>query len=169
MKTKTNAILSALVILASLCAVSCSMNPLAQGYRSAPGVPKRDWQNSNPALVQTSMASHDSTVSRYTRKGYQVIGYGQINFRSVVDGQNARMLAMEKNADVAVFSKNYLGKRSEQVQVPVTTVQTTAYNQYQNSNQYASSQQAGAQSTVYEYRDQAYDLYGHKTTLLRKN
>jgi len=169
MKTKKTVILSGLAALACFGSVSCSMNPLAQGYQSSPGVQKREWQNSNPSLVQTSMGGHDSTVSSYTRRGYNVVGYGQINARYQIDAQNARLLAMEKNADVAIFSKNYLGKRSEQVQVPVATVQSTQYSQYQNTNQYASRQQQGAQSTVYEYRDQVYDLYGHKTTLLRKN
>lgn len=158
-------------IVAALCCVlaSCSTNPLSLGYRPAPGVQKREWVNPNPNLVQPSISNHNTTVSNYTRKGYRIIGYGQVNMRYEVDAQNARLLAMEKNADVAVFSRRYLGKRSERVAVPVATAETTGYSQYSNSNQYASQSSAGAQTTVYQYQNQQYQLWEHKTTLLRGN
>ena len=108
-------------------------------------------------------------MSGYTRRGYSIIGYGQMNARYQVDSQNARMLAVEKNADAAVFSRRDLGTHSERVAVPIATSQSTGYSQYQNSNQYASQSQAGAQTTVYGYENQKYKLYEHKTTLLRKN
>lgn len=159
------------LLVAAACAtlISCSSNPLSLGYRSMPGVAKRDWVNTNPSLVQPSMSGHGGTVSNYTRKGYRMIGYGQVNMRYEVDAQNARMLAVEKNADVAVFSRRYLGKQSERVAVPVTTVQSSNYSQYSNSNQYASQASAGGQATVYQYENQQYQLWEHKTTLLRKN
>jgi hypothetical protein len=159
-----------LFAIAAGCAAfsSCSTNPLALGYRSTPGIAKREWVNTNPSLVQPSISGHGSTVSNYTRRGYSIIGYGQMNARYKVDAQNARMLAVEKNADVAVFSRSYLGKQTETVAVPVATAQTTGYSQYSNSNQYASQSQAGAQTTIYQYQDQKYDLWEHKTTLLRK-
>lgn len=158
-----------LIAIATGCAAftACSMNPLALGYRSASGVEKREWVNTNPNLVQPSMSGHSSTVSHYTSKGYRVIGYGQMNARYEVDSQNARLLATEKNADVAVFSRRYLGKQTETVQVPVATTTTTASSQYANSNQYASQSEAGVSTTVYQYQNQKYDLWEHKTTLLR--
>jgi hypothetical protein len=148
---------------------SCAMNPLAQGYRSTPGVPKREWVNTNPSLIQPSSSGHGGSVSRYTNRGYSIIGYGQINARFQVDAQNARMLAVEKNADVAVFSRRDLGTHTERVAVPIATSQSSGISQYQNSNQYASQSQAAAQTTVYGYENQKYKLYEHKTTLLRKN
>jgi hypothetical protein len=157
------------IVLNSLLFCSCSSNPLAIGYRSAPGVTKREWVNTNPTLAQPSISNHNGTVSSYTRKGYRVIGYGQMNARYEIDPQNARLLAIEKNGDVAVFSRRYLGKQTERVQVPIATVQSNDYSQYSNTNQYASQQSSGSQSTVYGYQDQQYQLWEHKTTLLRGN
>lgn len=120
------------------------MNPLSLGYQSVSGVASREWVNTNPKLVQPSISNHSDTV------------------------QNARFLATEKNADVAVFSRRYLGKQSETVAVPIATTTTTGYSQYAN-NQYASQSEAGATTTTYQYQNQKYDLWEHKTTLLRHN
>lgn len=160
------------------------MNPLQEGFRSAPGVPKREWKNPSPELIQPSMSSHNSTVDRHLARGYHLVGVGAIGARYQIDAQNARLLAMQKNADVAVFSRSYEGKRTERVAVPVSTTEVTAYSNqqanasasYANSNkyrsqaqgQYQSQSQAGAQETVYTYENRSYDLWSHKTTLLRK-
>lgn len=162
-------ILMGALALGSALLSSCSMNPLASGYRSTPGMPKREWVNTNPSLIQTSSSGHSSSVSRYTNRGYSIIGYGQMNARYQIDAQNARMLAVEKNADAAIFSCRDLGTHTERVAVPVATAQSSGYSQYQNSNQYASRSREGSQTTVYEYENQKYRLYEHKTTLLRKN
>lgn len=167
-----------------LCA-SCAMNPLQEGFRAAPGVPKREWRNPSPELIQPSMSSHNTTVDRHLARGYHLVGVGSIAARYQIDAQNARLLAMQKNADVAVFSRSHEGKRTERVAVPVTTTEVTAYSNqqaagsrsYANSNkyhsqaqgQYQSQSQAGAQETVYTYENRSYDLWSHKTTLLRKN
>lgn len=96
------------LLAAAACGLSaaCITNPLEYGYRSAQSVPKRKWQNPNPSLVQPSMSGHNGSVSRYTSRGYRVIGYGSATARYQIDEQNARMLAMQKNADVAIFSRS---------------------------------------------------------------
>jgi hypothetical protein len=157
-----------LVIFSTLLS-SCSMNPLAIGYRSTPNIPNREWVNTNPSMIQTSSSAHGSAVSRYTSKGYSIIGHGQTNARYEIDAQNARMLAVEKNADLAIFSQRDLGVYSERVAVPVATSQSSGYSQYRNSNEYESQSRDSERTTVYEYQNQHYRLFEHKTTLLRKN
>lgn len=165
--------------------ISCVTNPLQERYRAAPNVAKREWRNPSPELLQPSRSSHNSTVERYLSRGYHLVGMGTISARYQIDAENARMLALQKNADVAVFSKNFEGKRSERVAVPVSTTTVSGYATeqasaragYANSNkyrsqaqgQYQSQSQAGAETTVYTYENKAYDLWSHKTTLLRKN
>ncbi len=152
---------------------SCATNPLEYGYRPSPGVPKREWQNNSPALSQTSVSGHNASVNSYLRRGYRIIGYGQVNARYNIDSENARMLAIQKNADAAVFSRSGPSKHSERVAVPIATTASSgqASSYYGNSNQYQSQSQAQAsgQTTVYGYQDQAYQVWNHKTTLLRKN
>ncbi len=148
---------------------SCATNPLHHGYRPAAGVPKREWQNPNPAFHNPSRAGHDAAVNRYLSRGYRLIGSGSIDARYRIDSENARLLAIEKNADAAVFSSHYQGKRSERVAVPIATATSSGYSAYANNSNYRSQSQSGGQSTVYGYRDQTYELWNHKTTLLRKN
>jgi len=148
---------------------SCSMNPLAIGYRSTPNIPNREWVNTNPSLIQTTGSGHGAAVSRYANKGYSIIGHGQTNARYEIDAQNARMLAVEKNADLAIFSQRDLGVHSERVAVPVATSQSSGYSQYRNSNEYESQSRDRESTTVYGYENQHYRLFEHKTTLLRKH
>jgi len=153
---------------ACLLAASCITNPLEYGYRAAAGVPKREWQNPSPSLSQPPRSGHEASVSRYLSRGYRVVGHGSINARYKIDPQNARLLAIQKNADAAVFSTDYLGKQSERVAVPLVTAQSSGYAAYANSNNYASQAEAAGQTTVYGYQDQSYQLWNHRTTLLRK-
>jgi ankyrin repeat protein len=74
--------------LIALALPSCSMNPLFYGYRSAPGVPKREAPNPNPNLIETSMPSHNAVVDNYSRRGFRVIGYGDTTARHNIDAQN---------------------------------------------------------------------------------
>lgn len=148
---------------------SCAINPLDYSYRSAPGVSKREWRNSNPSLVLPSMSSHDGSVNRYLSKGYQLIGYGSFDARYQIDAQNARLLAMQKNADVAVFSSHYQGEGIERVAVPIAMTTSSRASAYANSCNYQSRYRSAGQQTLYEYRDQRYPVWNYKTTLLRKN
>ena len=120
-----NRILRCLAAAGCFLAASCITNPL--GYRAAANVPKREWQNPNPALSKPSMSGHEAAVSRYLSRGYRVVGHGSINARYKIDSQNARLLAIQKNADAAVFSTDYMGKHSERVAVPLVTAQSSGY------------------------------------------
>lgn len=159
------------VLAAALCCAlsSCATNPLDLGYRSAPGVADRQWRNPNPSLVQTSSGSHDSSVRRYLSRGYRVIGFGSRSARYKIDPEHARMLAVERNADAAVFSRSYGGKRSERVAVPILTAAASQSSAYGDTSGYGSQSEAAGQTTVYGYRDEAYETWSHKTTLLRKD
>ncbi|MFZ9941356.1 MAG: hypothetical protein ACO3F7_04310, partial [Luteolibacter sp.] len=155
--------------LIALALPSCSMNPLFYGYRSAPGVPKREMPNPNPRLVETSMQSHNANVDSYSNRGFRVIGYGDTTARQPIDAQNARLLAIEKDADVAIFSSVYGGMQTERVAVPVAGHYSSDYSSYSNSNNDYSSSSSNSQSTVYEYQNRDYEVWHHKTTLLRGN
>jgi hypothetical protein len=155
--------------LIALVLPSCSMNPLFYGYRSAPGVPKREAPNPNPRLVETSMPSHNAVVDNYSRRGLRVIGYGDTTARHNIDAQNARLLAIEKDADVAIYSSVYGGVQTERVAVPIAGHYSSDYSSYSNSNNDYSSSSSNSQSTVYEYQNRDYEVWHHKTTLLRGN
>ena len=155
--------------LIALVLPSCSMNPLFYGYRSAPGVPKRQAPNPNPSLIETSMPSHNSVVDSYCRRGYRVIGYGDTAARHNIDAQNARLLGIEKDADIAIYSSAYGGMQTERVAVPVAGHYSSDYSSYSNSNNDYSSSSSNSQSTVYEYQNRDYEVWHHKTTLLRGN
>jgi len=148
---------------------ACSMNSLYYGYRSAPGVPKREAPNPNPSLIETSMPSHNSMVDNYSRRGFRVIGYGDTTARHNIDAQNARLLAIEKDADLAIYSSTYGGIQTERVAVPVAGHYSSDYSSYSNSDNDRSSSQSSSQSTVYEYQNRDYEVWHHKTTLLRAN
>jgi hypothetical protein len=68
------------------------------------GIVNRKWKNDNPKLRTTGWKSHGSAVSMLTEKGFTVLGYGQVRGPEIIDAENARLLAIEKNADVAIFS-----------------------------------------------------------------
>jgi hypothetical protein len=155
--------------LIALILPSCSMNPLFYGYRSAPGVPKREAPNTNPKLVETSMSSHNGAVNNYSRRGFRVIGYGDTTARSRIDAQNARMLAIEKDADLAIFSSTYGGIQTERVAVPIASQTYNDYSRYSDNSNNQSSSSNSSQSTVYEYQNRDYEVWHHKTTLLRGN
>ena len=155
--------------LIALALSSCSMNPLFYGYRSAPGVPKREAPNPNPSLIETSMPSHNSVVDNYSRRGFRVIGYGDTTARYNIDAQNARLLAIEKDADVAIYSSVYGGIQTERVAVPIAGQYSSDYSSYSNNYDEHGSSQSSSQSTVYEYQNRDYEVWQHKTTLLRGN
>lgn len=164
-----NAFKLLVIPLIALALPSCSMNPLFYGYRSAPGVPKREMPNPNPRLVETSMEAHNANVDLYSNRGFRVIGYGNTTARHHIDAQNARLLAIEKDADLAIHSSAYGGIQTERIAVPIAGHYSSDYSSYSNSNNDYSSSSSNSQSTVYEYQNRDYEVWHHKTTLLRGN
>lgn len=53
--------------------------------------------------------------------------------------------------------------------VPIVSAESSGYSAYANNNNYQSQSQASGQTTVYGYKDHTYQVWNHKTTLLRKN
>jgi hypothetical protein len=115
------------------------------------------------------MQSHNANVDSYSNRGFRVIGYGDTTARQPIDAQNARLLAIEKDADLAIFSSVYGGMQTERVAVPVAGHYSSDYSSYSNSNNDYSSASSNSQSTVYEYQNRDYEVWHHKTTLLRGN
>ncbi|MDA7936251.1 hypothetical protein N9C01_02690 [bacterium] len=146
---------------------SCSSsNPLSSNFLDSKGTAERKWRNDNPVVQNPSWGSHASTVSRLTAQGFTVIGYGQVKGREIIDAENARLLAVEKNADVVVFSTQDLGVFTESVAIPVQGRSTNSSN-YQRYGSSSSSGSSSSTTTDFSYEKQNFRLFDHKTTLLR--
>ncbi|MGF1657257.1 MAG: hypothetical protein ACFCU3_09790 [Verrucomicrobiales bacterium] len=160
------------------CLVSaCSTNPLAQGYRSAPAVEKRSWRNSAPALVEVPPARHQSEINQRLQTGWQIVGVAERTATGPIHPQNAMMLALEKNADAVVYTREHMGEGIERVAVPVSTTSGfysdpwgpyglhAGYGRYGRRGGFYGS--ASFQSTVYAYEHRLVNVWRHWTTLLR--
>lgn len=146
---------------------SCSpSNPLSSNFLDSKGTAEREWRNDNPAVQNPSWGSHATIVARLTAQGFTVIGYGQVKRREVIDAENARLLAVQKNADVAIFSSRDLGVFAETVAVPVQG-RTTTSSSYQRYGDSSSSGSSSSTTTDFSYEKRNYRLFDHKTTLLR--
>ena len=153
--------------LLSVLLPSCnSSNLLSSNFLDSTGVRARSWSNPNPVLQIPAHSRHLSAVSKLTAQGFTVIGYGQLKSRNIIDAENARLLAIEKNADVVVFSQKGSGAYTERVAVPIRGHSTASSysNQYGNTTSSGSSLRTTAELT---YKDSKYKVYDHKTTLLR--
>ena len=79
-----------------------------------------------------------------------------------MDAENARLLAVEKNADLVVFSTQDLGVFTESVAVPVQGRPTNSSN-YQRYG----SGSGSSTTTDFSYEQRSFRQFDHKTTLLR--
>lgn len=146
---------------------SCSSsNPLSSNFLDSKGTAERKWRNDNPVVQNPSWGSHATIVTRLAAQGFTVIGYGQVKRREVIDVENARLLALQKNADVAVFSTQDLGVFAETVAVPVQG-RTTSSSSYQRYGGSSSSGSSSTTTTDFSYEKQNFRLFDHKITLLR--
>jgi|MEHZ01.5.fsa_nt_MEHZ011457546.1_1 hypothetical protein len=146
---------------------SCSSsNPLSSNFLDTNGTSNRKWSNDNPAVQISSWGSHGAVVSRLTAQGFAVIGYGQVKGREIIDAENARLLAVEKNADAVVFSTQDLGVFTESVAIPVQGRSTNSSN-YQRYGSSSSSGSSSSTTTDFSYEKRSFKLFDHKTTLLR--
>ena len=146
---------------------SCSSsNPLSSNFLDSKGAAERKWRNDNPVVQNPSWGSHATIVARLTAQGFTVIGYGQVKGREIIDAENARLLAVEKNADVAVFSAQDLGVFTETVAVPVQGRSTSSSN-YQRYGDSSSSGSSSSNIPDFSYEKRSYKQFDHKTTLLR--
>ncbi len=83
---------------------SCTTGPFDAAYQPAKGVPVRNFRNADPSVSSVDYSQHDKSVQDQIRKGSILIGISSHTSPNPPDAGQARLFAINKNADIAILS-----------------------------------------------------------------
>lgn len=140
-------------------ATSCSTNPFDEGYQAVSGLPPRKVKNSSPRILEVPAHEHEKAVREQISQGAFLIGYSEKRSQESISVEQARLFAIKKNADVAVFSKEFTGNSTQYHAVPLKSEKI--------ENQKNTKQTNSSTRTSIGYREYQLPVWLHRVSLLR--
>jgi len=140
-------------------ATSCSTNPFDEGYQAVSGLPPRKVKNPSPRILEVPAHEHEKAVREQISQGAFLIGYSEKRSQESISVEQARLFAIKKNADVAVFSKEFTGNSTQYHAVPLKSEKI--------ENQKNTKQTNSSTRTSIGYREYQLPVWLHRVSLLR--
>lgn len=140
-------------------ATSCSTNPFDEGYQAVSGLPPRKVKNPSPRIIEVPAHEHEKAVREQISQGAFLIGYSEKRSQESISVEQARLFAIKKNADVAVFSKEFTGNSTQYHPVPIQSEKI--------ENQKNAKRTNSTTRTSIGYREYQLPVWLHRVSLLR--
>ena len=140
-------------------ATSCSTNPFDEGYQAVSGLPPRKVKNPSPRIIEVPAHEHEKAVREQISQGAFLIGYSEKRSQESISVEQARLFAIKKKADVAVFSKEFTGNSTQYHPVPIQSEKI--------ENQKNAKRTNSTTRTSIGYREYQLPVWLHRVSLLR--
>ena len=140
-------------------ATSCSTNPFDEGYQAVSGLPPRKVKNPSPRIIEVPAHEHEKAVREQISQGAFLIGYSEKRSQESISVEQARLFAIKKNADVAVFSKEFTGNSTQYQAVPLQSEKIENQKNTKHTN--------SSTRTSIGYREYQLPVWLHRVSLLR--
>jgi len=109
------------VLFVLVLGTSCASNPFQRSYEASPVTAASRPGNPSPFVQEVAANEHEAAVRSHLARGARLLGFSEVFSERQISTEQARLFALGRKADLAVYSRQVVGHTRRHQAVPVVS------------------------------------------------